>query len=471
MICKRAAFVTLAALAAWAPANAAVTISSHETQNMNCSGGVCSPTATKAVLNVGDLTTMLASGSVTVTTRGSGGIQSEDIDLAAPLSWSSNATLKLDAYRSLEIDKSVSVLGSGGLALVTNDGGSEGALILESKGRVSFANLSSSLSINGAAYTLLGSVQSLASAIAANPGGNYALASDYDAKVDGTYSAAPISTYLTGTVQGLGNTISNLRINDPTSGTNVGLFAKIQGTVSDLILANVRIRARRHMTAGGLAGVNIGNLVHDAVSGSVSAESSNVGGLVGANGELISRSSSSASVSSSRKTGIVGGLVGFSQSNYTIDSSFATGSVTGGDHAIVGGLVGAFAAGTITNSYATGAVSAGASALVGGFVGETDDRTIVGTSYSTGAVQAGSGSYIGGFVGQVFDSNFNDCYWDITSSGTDQGIGQGNASGITGLTTTQFQSELPAGFDRAIWNEQSKVNDGFPYLLTNPPSK
>src|SRR5579862_2396714 len=133
MICKRATFVTLAALAAWAPANAAVTISSHETQNMNCSGGVCSPTATKAVLNVGDLTTMLASGSVTVTTRGSGGIQSEDIDLAAPLSWSSNATLKLDAYRSLEIDKSVSVLGSGGLALVTNDGGSEGALILRSE--------------------------------------------------------------------------------------------------------------------------------------------------------------------------------------------------------------------------------------------------------------------------------------------------------------------------------------------------
>src|SRR5579862_2553999 len=142
MICKRAAFVTLAALAAWAPANATVTISSNQTQNMTCSGGVCRPTATKAVLNVGDLTTMLASGNVTVTTTGSGGVQSEDISLDSAVSWSSGATLKLDAYRSLTIDKPISVLGSGDLALATNDGGSDGALVLESKGRVSFANLS-----------------------------------------------------------------------------------------------------------------------------------------------------------------------------------------------------------------------------------------------------------------------------------------------------------------------------------------
>src|SRR5579862_1904209 len=469
MICKRAAFVTLAALAAWAPANAAVTISSHETQNMNCSGGVCSPTATKAVLNVGDLTTMLASGSVTDTTRGSGGIQSEDIDLAAPLSWSSNATLKLDAYRSLEIDKSVSVLGSGGLALVTNDGGSEGALILESKGRVSFANLSSSLSINGAAYTLLGSVQSLASAIAANPAGTFALAADYDAKADGTYSSAPISTYLTGSVEGLGNTIANLRINDRVSGTKVGLFAGFGGTVSDLGLAEVRIKGTRHIAAGGLAGVNNGNAIHDSVSGSVSLDESNVGGLVGENGGFVGRSSSSAAVSSSRKTGSVGGLVGFSQSYYGIDSSFATGAVTGGDHTSIGGLVGELDAGALTNSYATGSVSGGAESLVGGLVG----MAFVGaaTSYSTGPVLGGAGSSVGGFAGGVDDDTFSSCYWDTTTSNTDQGVGQGHASGITGLTTTQFQSDLPSGFDPAIWNEQSKINGGFPYLLTNPPPK
>jgi hypothetical protein len=48
------------ATAAWAD----VTISSDATQNMSCSGGVCQPTASDAVLNVGDLETLLAAGNV-----------------------------------------------------------------------------------------------------------------------------------------------------------------------------------------------------------------------------------------------------------------------------------------------------------------------------------------------------------------------------------------------------------------------
>src|ERR1700733_10116591 len=49
-------------------ADAAVTISTAATSNMSCVSGVCSPTAKDAVLNVSDLTTMLASGNVTVNT-------------------------------------------------------------------------------------------------------------------------------------------------------------------------------------------------------------------------------------------------------------------------------------------------------------------------------------------------------------------------------------------------------------------
>jgi len=51
-------------------AHATVTISAQATQNMNCSAGACAPTATKAVLNGGDLETLLSSGDVTVTTTG-----------------------------------------------------------------------------------------------------------------------------------------------------------------------------------------------------------------------------------------------------------------------------------------------------------------------------------------------------------------------------------------------------------------
>jgi hypothetical protein len=36
---------------------------------------------------------------------------------------------------------------------------------------------------------------------------------------------------------------------------------------------------------------------------------------------------------------------------------------------------------------------------------------------------------------------------------------------------TQLRSGLPSGFDPAIWNEQSGINNGFPYLIANPPQK
>jgi len=47
-------------------AHAAVIVSSAATKNMDCSGGVCTPTAAKAVLNVNDLAGMLASGDTAI---------------------------------------------------------------------------------------------------------------------------------------------------------------------------------------------------------------------------------------------------------------------------------------------------------------------------------------------------------------------------------------------------------------------
>lgn len=41
---------------------------------------------------------------------------------------------------------------------------------------------------------------------------------------------------------------------------------------------------------------------------------------------------------------------------------------------------------------------------------------------------------------------------------------------MTGLTTTQFTSGLPKGFNRKTWAEKPGVNNGYPYLIANPPS-
>jgi hypothetical protein len=43
------------------------------------------------------------------------------------------------------------------------------------------------------------------------------------------------------------------------------------------------------------------------------------------------------------------------------------------------------------------------------------------------------------------------------------------SAGVTGLTDAQLKSDLPAGFDPAIWGQDAAVNNGWPYLLANPP--
>ena len=86
---------------------------------MSCDAGVCSPTASNAVLNVNDLTDMLASGDVKVTT-GSG---ATNIVVKDALGWTSTSRLTLDAIQSVEIDKPVMVTGTGAVTITTNDGG------------------------------------------------------------------------------------------------------------------------------------------------------------------------------------------------------------------------------------------------------------------------------------------------------------------------------------------------------------
>lgn len=108
---------------------------------------------------------------------------------------------------------------------------------------------------------------------------------------------------------------------------------------------------------------------------------------------------------------------------------------------------------------------------VGGLIGGNGQS--VSDSSSTGTVTGAAGSDIGGFVGDAFSGTVANSYWDTTTSGvTNLSQGAGNHSndpGISGLTTTQLQSGLPAGFSNSIWGESPTINGGLPYLLANPP--
>jgi hypothetical protein len=243
-------------------------------------------------------------------------------------------------------------------------------------------------------------------------------------------------------------------------GSNEGLLFDdhAEGLIQGIVRASV----------GGLANANLGAITNSSASVRVRARDNLAGGLVAVNARtgIIALSHASGAV----KGGNAGGLTAFNDGG-SISESYATATVTAGDQSIVGGLVGANAnSGDINNSYATGAVTGGSDAEVGGFIGE-DDNTIE-DSYSTGAVAGGTGSLVGGFAGNSEGNDpFTDCYWDSTTSGTTNGVGGTNVAGVTGLTTQQLQSGLPAGFDTRIWNEKSRLIDGLPYLLANPPKK
>jgi hypothetical protein len=149
-----------------------------------------------------------------------------------------------------------------------------------------------------------------------------------------------------------------------------------------------------------------------------------------------------------------------------VDQSFSSVTMSGGNSSFLGGLTGDDEHRT-SNSYATGAVTGGQTPEVGGLDGWA--TAIIRMSYSTGQVGGGTGGAVGGLIGGDEDSRLVECIWDTTTSGTDEGTGNGNVKGLTGLTTQQLQSGLPSGFDPRIWAENPKVNNGFPYLINNPP--
>ncbi len=482
--------VLAASLAVLSPitAQAAVTISGAATRDMVCTSGVCSPNHKNAVLNITDLQNLLATSSVTVTT-GTGSAQALDIIVNGAVAWSSGSTLKLDAYDSVTINKSISVTGTGGVSLVTNDGGTGGALSFAPKGNINFSNLASSLTINGAAFTLVGDIATLASDIAANASGDYALAANYNAAPDGTYPASPITTTFNGDFEGLGNTISNLAIEDESNAvSNIGLFAELgpSAEIRYLGLIELSVQAHAHATIGGLVGENDGLLYGDYSTGKVSAgQGSTIGGLVGCNLGTIEAVHSAAAVhagTGSSSPGTVGGLVGCNEGG-SIDSSYSTGTVTLARSGAAGALVGVNYAASVSNSYATGSVreqNTNSNVQVGGLVGvnvygSNTSGVTISDSYAKGALSAPVGSSIGGLVGQdgTFPGAIVDTYWDTTTSGVSnlsQGAGNmPNDPGITGLTTAQLQSALPAGFDSSVWGLNPAINGGLPYLLANPP--
>jgi hypothetical protein len=442
-------------------------------------------------LNVLDLENLLAQGSVSVSTTGAG-VQAKDIVVDAQLSWTSANSLTLDANRSTTVDRLISIDGTGALVLTT---GNDAQLSFGTKGRIAFQSLASDLTINGASYQLVSDIASMASAIATNPQGNFALADNYDASGDGKYRSTPIGTILEGNVEGLGNSISGFRASLKNEFGDNALFYEIDtsGTVDNLRLDHEKLDlSGKKGGAGvgaGLVDYNWGTLSGDTVEGTVAGSCCVVGGIVDDNMGIIEYSSARMKIVAGAGAGGLAienlGSIQFSsssgsiQSEYqyaggltaenagTIDESYSTMNVRGSDGTYVGGISG-YDEGQTSNSYASGSIAGGDGSSVGGFDGVTDGA-VISASYSTGSVSGGAEAVVGGFLGASRPSTMSDCYWDTTTSGTDEGVGYGGSSGLAGLSTEQLQSGLPAGFKAKVWSEKSTIDDGFPFLKANSP--
>jgi hypothetical protein len=465
------------------PAVASVTISSATTKNVICSGGVCSPTKSTAVLNVSDLETMLASGDVTVTTTGTA--QATNIVVAASLTWSSPSNLALSATQSIGFYAPISVTGKGGLAL--NDAGTE-SLAFYDGANVTFAKLSSALTINGNAYVLVNSVAGLAGAANANPSGDYALASSYDAGRDGTYSSAPVQNpgnWFTGIFEGLGNSISNLTIVDgtPSAACDGLIFSIYSPIISNVGMVNVSITSTGDQGANGAGAVACGPNGNSLIWRSYATGTITMGRLDGAGGLC---ACGGAIVQSWANVAISGGqgssFGGLTSGATLIDQSFSMGSVscTAGFCQLGGLSEGVGQGGKIMNSYSISALTDGGpggdDSHIGGLLSQTDGEGSVVQSYAAGKITTpdsgcnNNTDCMGGLYGVENGTSNKDVYWDATTAGVNVAAGnEGSDPGTKGLKNGKFVKKLPKGLDKKIWAQNPALNNGLPYLIINPP--
>lgn len=203
--------------------------------------------------------------------------------------------------------------------------------------------------------------------------GDYELSGDIDASATSGWNGGdgfdPIVDF-SGTFDGKNYSITSLFI-DRSSTSNIGLFAVLYGSLSDINLVSCDITG--DVFVGALVGSSdaAASITGCASSGLVSGFAS-IGGLIGHNLCSVSNSSSSCTISA------------------IINS---------------GGFIGELNSGNITNCHASGDVTV-SFATCGGFVSYGDTAAIISNCYATGIV---TGEFSGGFIGENF-ATINNCY-------------------------------------------------------------
>ncbi|MDI9419066.1 MAG: GLUG motif-containing protein [Bacillota bacterium] len=310
------------------------------------------------------------------------------------------------------------------------------------------------------------------------------------------------SDQFSGTFDGGGYTISNLKITNPEA-DYLGFFGYLnQASVSGLHLVNVDISGKNKV--GALAGSAWKSVIEECtVSGTISGDY-DVGGMVGllTNSELGNCAASAVNVQGYER---VGGLVGWSTFESDFQRCSAAGTVNGAgwvggiagssesgaleycyadvditfSDMYAGGLVGYVGNGTIDYCYALGSVTStdqfGREA--GGLAGWSLNTDIT-DCFATGAVTGGN--YVGGLVGRYTEwddePHIRNCYavgqvTILTSSPSVGGlVGEKSAGSV--IINSYYDSETTGQSDTGKGapktTEQMMQKDTFKYFRSDP---
>ena len=234
------------------------------------------------------------------------------------------------------------------------------------------------------------------------------------------------TTKFSGTLDGNGYTIKNLKINATTSYQGLIGYADANSTIKNLNINNVNIQNTGRIT-GGLVGQNYGAIGNCSVSGVMkSSGEHSIGGLVAINYGDVTNCSTNMDIEGANGCVQIGGLIALNHGD--VSNCYTKGEIkSDGNH--IGGLIGYNQKGNVLNSYATCDVTGGG--RVGGFVGFANVNSNIENCYATGDV-CGIGTeadMIGGFIGWK-RGVVNSCY------STGEVSGRNYVGGFIGLNDT-----------------------------------
>ncbi|MFT4106391.1 MAG: S-layer homology domain-containing protein [Lacrimispora sp.] len=307
-----------------------------------------------------------------------------------------------------------------------------------------------------------------------------------DIDLSGYDNWTPIGTAskpFSGTFEGNGNTISNLKISAPNT-DHVGLFGMVKGSISNLIVTKVHITGKEKV--GAIAGELWGSVTHSAVAGGTVFGNGYIGGIVGwaaydqtAGSMMNSSIESSFSACDVRGIGLspfnAGGVAG-SVSYGTIINCYSLYGVMGegvsGYLQNVGGVAGSVRQSTLKNCFALGEIrgSMSVGGIVGSISGSFDTPSALENCAALNVSVRGDYSGYGGpKVGRLV-GGYDEWYTDITGSISFSGMSKtgGGGNDGTGRTAAEIKAEdffTDMGYPSGEWEFQFAslpVLSGFP---------